>query len=224
MIRKLVMKDLSLVKRNISFAGAIVFGLMWGIAGVSAENLFLSLVFQGSSMLFIVLFMVISVISYDEKSSADIMFNSLPVKRYDLVAAKYLSTLGVTLFSCFLIYIATNIMSLLLSHKSIIQYPASMLLVVFIISISLIYYGIYFPMHYYSIGRAKVVNSIIYFLLIIIPNVAKKISGKIIGIDVLKQIKDVNFWVIGIVLLIASAGFYCFSYNISMKIYTNKEF
>lgn len=224
MITKLIVKDLNLLKRNLFFTSAIIFGLTWGITGISAENLFLARVFQGSSILFIIFFVVISIINHDEKSNADIILNSFPIKRHDLVAAKYLSTLMIILVSCFLMYIVTNTISLFPAYKSTVKYPTSIVLVIFIIGMALLYYGIYFPLYYYSIGKAKAINTFIYFLLIIIPNVAKKVSSKIIGTDRLNVARYMNIKGAGLILLIIGGILYYFSYIISKQIYINKEF
>lgn len=217
-----ILKDLRMLRKNIIIA--ILFGMTWSGTGVMSKDVFLSMVLQSTSILFIIFFAVISIINYDEKANADIMFNSFPINKSELVLAKYISTIVIMIFSCIFIYLFTNILHLIPSTPTSRAYPLNLGLIIFTIGISLTYHSVYFPLHYYSIGKAKAINTILYFILILIPSIAKKVLGKVVDEGMLNKILDIDWMLLTITLLIASLILYTVSYNISKQIYTKKQF
>lgn len=82
----LVMKDIIVQKKSIAFAVLYIFFFIVAFQSVG-EMTFTCAITAFSYIL------VMGGFAYDDKNKADIMLNSLPLKRYNIVLAKYISLL-----------------------------------------------------------------------------------------------------------------------------------
>jgi len=108
--------------------------------------------------------LVITACAYDEKNKADVMLNSLPLKRLHIVLAKYLSVF-IYLVICTVIYMVITIL-ISLTGLPVKVYPVSLAGLaggLFAVSLTT---GIYFPF-YFKFGyiKSKFLNLILFFTL-----------------------------------------------------------
>lgn len=171
--------------------------------------------------------LVMGAFAYDDKNKADIMINSLPVRRVNVVTAKY-----ITLF----MYLAIGTLAYTAAYyivpavnSSIKVYPVTVEGIVgAIVGISLMN-SIYFPL-IFKIGytRAKVINMFIFFAFFFgVPSLvnlvyANKNSGFIMAVtDFFNNQPDV---VTGLIILAAVSIMLIMSYMLSLKFYKKREF
>lgn len=169
---------------------------------------------------FTLLFIFLSLINNKSTSifgkKEDILLNSMPFKRKDIVKDKYI---------CFLIYIF-SINAAFWAGSSLLSNPANKefeisfcLLMLFM---STIYIAINLPLEYFDNKIAGKLNYFIYIGLMFIPPLLKKIINTDKIFNFMKSaisFLGANTFFIGISLIA-----YCLSYKISCITYEKKEF
>ncbi len=164
--------------------------------------------------------------AYDDKSKSDIMLNSLPIKRENIVMSKYIS-LFVYIAIGTIAYIAVSFVISLL-NTPIKTYPVTIELIVSaVLAVSLLN-SISFPL-IFKLGyvKAKVFNMIFFLtflfgvpLLIDFVSKADSEVTTAVGTFLLNQ-SDVA---IASELLALSLVFLLISYGISVRLYKKREF
>lgn len=164
--------------------------------------------------------LVVTSAAYDDKNKADIMLNSLPVKRSDIVFAKYLSVF---------IYAAIGIIAYILASAGakVLMLPVrvySVTLETFvgglfaIILLNSIYFPVFFKFGYM---KSRIVNFILFFVFFFgVQAVAEfKFTRNImLMLDSLPDFEIASIIMgIGVVILIIS-------YALSLWFYKNREF
>lgn len=174
---------------------------------------------------FISVYLIIqTVIGYDEKNKADIIFNSVAVSRSNIVITKYISFIAFTLMMWFAQYIFTNIyrLSQIGTGGRVVNIWD---LVISLIFIS-IYFSIYYPL-YIKFGyiKMRMVNLIMFILIMMLPSWISKFLMSDTGNkfrEILNNIRGLNY--ILLFLLCISMVILIISMFISIKIYEKKDF
>jgi len=215
----LVIKDI-LVQKKI-FIASILYIIFFVIAFQS-----LGMGMYTAAIVAIVYLMVSGGFAYDDKSKSDIMLNSLPIKRENIVMSKYIS-LFVYIAIGTIAYIAVSFVISLL-NTPIKTYPVTIELIVSaVLAVSLLN-SISFPL-IFKLGyvKAKVFNMIFFLtflfgvpLLIDFVSKADSEVTTAVGTFLLNQ-SDVA---IASELLALSLVFLLISYGISVRLYKKREF
>lgn len=220
-MKYLVMKDIKLLR----FMHLLT--LIWGIAaayiGTIVDNIFKSKIIYGYGIFVMVYIFLIFSTQYNTKTKTDIIINSFPVNRNDVVRAKYVVTILYMIFSAVLVFISSNI-AISIFSKSLVINKATILDILFIISLSLIFFSIYLAFQYYNLGKAQAFGSIFYIFLIMAPNLLSKYAPKIETIKWINKLAKMDLKSFTFILLGFGIILYFISLQLSKQIYKAKEF
>lgn len=166
-------------------------------------------------------------VTYDEKNKSEIVLNSLPLKRVDIVIAKYISI--------FVFIIIGIIYSILLGFieksigLSIFYSSISLLDIVLVLTSACIFGSIFFPL-YFKFGEAKmkIYNMIIFILFLFLPiyiaNYATEYPKNILVQKFTFFLINTSSLIQNCLALIIGLIIFLFSLMLSIHIYKNKEF
>lgn len=220
----LILKDIFVLKK--SFLTAVLYAAIMVIAFQSV---------QGNSAyiigaLGVVFILITGIFAYEEKSKGDILINSLPVSRIEIVIARYLSLL---VFSIFAI-IAMAVVGLAINSTGlpIKISPLGILDIASIYIVLTLMYSIYMPI-YYKFGyiKSRFVSIILYIALF-------AVSGLVSGImqivsenrneqpvkNILLMLNNIPDWAIGPIFIITIILILLLSLAVSIKFYRKREF
>ncbi|WP_333638109.1 ABC-2 transporter permease [Tissierella praeacuta] len=220
-MKHLIMKDIRLLR----IINLIIFwiSLIFGCVGVSTENIYKSKLIYGFSIFIMIYIVSIFSTQHELKAKSDMMLNFFPVNRYDIVRAKYIS-MGIYIFAISgIVFISSNLFKIMMNGE-IIGSPATIFDVLFIIGFSLMFFSIYLPFQYYSIGKAQAFSQIFYIFLIILPNIIGRFGSKIETTNIFKNIIVMDFGIFIFMFAVVGIILYLISLEVSKKIYSMKEF
>ena len=220
-MKALIWKDLQLLK-YVNFIIGIV-GILFTFVIMSQEVFFISqLAYAFLAFVFpYVASMFLS--QHESKSQGDVVVNSLPVKRREIVKARYY-TLGVySLGINILMFVLSTLIGVFMSD-SFRGSPSSIFTIFLAIAFTLIFFSLYLPFQYYSQGKVQIFNGIFYLLLMLIPNILRRYGQKIMATKFFNVLVSLDFVILSFVLLLFSLLLYALSFGISTIIYKNKEF
>lgn len=216
----LVVKDILVQKKSIILSFIYILFIIFTFQKVGP------LMFPAGIVAFVYM-LVLTSCAYEDKNNADIMVNSLPIRRSEVVLAKYISVFVFLLLGTVAYVVLTGIVNIVqLPFKT---YPIT--LEGFLgaaLSVSVIA-GIYFPL-FFKNGyiRSKVANFIIFFGFFFgitsLINVFKNNENSVL----IKSVTE--FFIskpdyINIVIIIAFISILNYiSYILSVRFYTNREF
>lgn len=220
-MKQLVMKDVRLLK----FINLIIIcaGLIFGYAGVDINHVYKSKFVYGFTMFILIYMVSIFSTQHDVKWKSDMMLNSFPVNRYDIVKAKYISMGLYILFITGVVFLSSNIINIIFKGPSTGN-PATIFDILFIIGLSLMFFSIYLPSYYYNAGKAQLFNQIFYIIMIILPNIIGRFSTKIEATNIFQKIISMDFNIIILMFVAIGIIMYLVSLQISKSIYKLKEF
>ena len=216
----LILKDILIQKKSLAYIALYV--------------VLFSIAFQGTGMdTFIVIAvavtyqMVATACAYEDKAGSDIMWNSMPIKRRNIVLSKYLSVLVYTIIAALVYMVFTILINLTAIPMSVAPITLPGLAAVFISTILMndVYFPVYFKFGYM---RARVISIILFFVLFIgILSMAQMAQSKQSG--TLFKIFNATFgnasgMQIIFAIIVAELIFTLISYALSVKFYNNKEF
>jgi ABC-type transport system involved in multi-copper enzyme maturation permease subunit len=219
----LILKDILIQKKSLAYIALYV--------------VIFSIAFQGTGMdTFIVIAvavtyqMVATACAYEDKAGSDIMWNSMPIKRRNIVLSKYLSVLVYTIIAALVYMVFTILINLTAIPMSVAPITLPGLAAVFISTILMndVYFPVYFKFGYM---RARVISIILFFVLFIgiigILSMAQMAQSKQSG--TLFKIFNATFgnasgMQIIFAIIVAELIFTLISYALSVKFYNNKEF
>ncbi len=216
----LILKDILIQKKSLAYIALYV--------------VIFSIAFQGTGMdTFIVIAvavtyqMVATACAYEDKAGSDIMWNSMPIKRRNIVLTKYLSVLFYTIISALVYMVFTILINLTAIPISVAPITLPGLAAAFISTILMndVYFPVYFKFGYM---RARVISIILFFVLFIgILSMAQMAQSKQSG--TLFKIFNATFgnasgMQIIFAIIVAELIFTLISYALSVKFYNNKEF
>lgn len=220
-MKQLVMKDIRLLKT----INLIIFcaGIFSGYAGVDTVDIYKSKVIYGFAIFIMIYMITIFSTQHEVKTKVDMMLNSFPVNRYDIVRAKYISMGFYILAISGIVFLSSNLFKAV-SNNEMMCNSATIFDILFITGFALIFFAIYLPFQYYSIGKAQVFNGIFYAILIILPNIISRYGSKIVDTDIFGRIISMDLKIIALMFVGIGIMMYLVSLQISKGIYKAKEF
>lgn len=216
----LIKKDFILSRKINIFV--VIYTLFIAAMGLVMPDPLVSTFLYTLGMLTLIFITVIYTNGYDDKYKSEIVLNSLPIDKENIVRAKYMTLILFIIMSCSAVLIFTNII-LKLGVVSIGK-GASIWNVIFATNISLIFYSIYYPI-YFKVGEGlKSFNTILWVLMVIGPSVLDKLMKGLNTTGYLEKIIAIDINRINIYVLIISLFMFYMSMKISEKIYRTREF
>ncbi|MFD3158119.1 ABC-2 transporter permease [Haloimpatiens sp. FM7330] len=213
------MKDFMLsTKVNIFL---FIYSIFISIAGITFG--------KSPGILYIFAMMMFSYISvlytngYDDKNNSEIILNSFPLDRKTIVSSKYLSLIFFIILSGFLIVFFTNA-AVLLGVKATAR-TANLWDIIITFNITALFFSIYYPVYFKFGGhKLKLLNNLIYMLIIILPAMASKILKKYYSTDFVQWLINLSFHQISLVFAGIILIILFLSLKLSQKIYSSREF
>ncbi len=216
----LIKKDFILSRKINIFV--VVYALFIAAMGLVMPDPLVSTFLYVLGMLTLIFITVIYTNGYDDKYKSEIVLNSLPIERENIVRAKYMTLILFIIMSCSAVLIFTNIilkLGVVNTGKA-----ASIWNAIFVTNISLIFYSIYYPI-YFKVGEGlRSFNTILWILMVIGPSVLSKLMKGLNTIGYLEKIIAIDINRINIYVLIPSLFMFYMSMKISEKIYRTREF
>ena len=166
-------------------------------------------------------------VKYDEKNNSEVILNSLPLKREDIVISKYISIFvfgAVGLVYSILIGFIGKATGLPIFDSTI-----SLLHIVLVLTSVCIFSSIFFPV-YFKFGYIKMnfFNVILIMLIVFIPSLAIEYAGSnpnnILVEKITYFINNTSSLTQNSLVLIIALILFLISLMISIRIYNNKEF
>lgn len=166
--------------------------------------------------------LLLNALAYDDKNKSDIVLNSIPLARNNIVKARYLSVFIFAGFGIIAYWVISLLIKLL--HLPLIIAPVSLGGIGGILLSVILLASLYLPLNFkYGYIKARVFHVILFLAVFWIPGFLAKYLQEI-DPGLLSYLSNRTDWLImlsilGLVLLIVG-----FSYGISWRIYRNKEF
>ena len=219
-MKHLIMKDIRLI--GITNLLLIAIAAAGGTFGLYLEEGFKSN-YAYAFVMIVGLFIVnTTLIAKETKLKSDSLLISLPVRKFDIVKARYLTIIIYIFVLLGTIYLSSNMGKIL--FKNMPGSPLGFIEMLIIFSIIIIFFSLYIPFQYHSLRNAQMVGSILYMLVILAPNVLKRFD---IGIDDLVFIKKIllmEYGSVAFILIGLGLALYIISTFISRGIYGAREF
>ncbi|HSH36473.1 ABC-2 transporter permease [Schnuerera sp.] len=216
----LVKKDLKLSRKINIFGG--IYALFIAAMGLTMPNYMIANLLYVLGMIILIFMLVIYTNGYDDKYKSEIIINSFPVDRQDIVKGKYLTLILFIILGSGIVLLFTKIISVLNIVDN--NMSASLWNALFVTNISLIFYSIYYPF-YFKIGEGiRSFNMILWIVILIGPSIISKFMKKLEAIGQLEKIMSININKLNIYLLVFSLIMFYISLQISKKIYLKREF
>lgn len=218
----LILKDFLVQKK--SFFIAFIYSIFFFI--VFNNPAFKDIIYTAGSLAIGYIF-IIYAISWDDKNNSEIMLNSLPIVRKDIVMARYIFTILVSLIGTFIMAFTGAVINISgfmeLRFAAIYDFAISLFLLSLFVSL-------YLPIHYRFKHLDRYFRIVIFLLGFFMPqyladyvksnsNSASPILAMIL--DFLTKLSDFQ---LGIILAFSSLLLMIISMMISLAIYNNKEF
>ncbi len=219
-MKQLIMKDIRLVGiLNLVIVGI---GIMGGFIGLFLEENFKSNYAYAFVMIVILFLVNTSIVTKESKSRPDSLIMSLPVNKFDIIKARYL-TMIIYIFGILgIIYLTSNIGKLLFSSMQ--GSPLDLVGILTISSIFIIFLSFYLPFQYYDSKNAQMFSSILYMIIILLPNILKNLNIDINDLGFVENLLKMDFGSIGFIVFGLGLAFYIVSTFVSKGIYEGKEF
>ncbi|MBU5439937.1 ABC-2 transporter permease [Tissierella sp. MSJ-40] len=221
-MKNLVMKDLRLTTKMNIFA--LLYGIIIGFTGLMINDVYRSKTMYIVGMSLSIYIVAIYTSGFEGRAKSDIILNSFPINRIDIVKAKYVSMIIYIILGGMFIIIPTQIFKLIGSFSGKVGNPASLFDFLFVLALSLIFYSIYLPFYYKSDDGLRTFNQVFYMIMIIIPGVIGKLGKKIEGTELFSYIIGMDLKSVILILLGLGVVLYIISLQISKQIYLKREF
>ncbi|MFJ7973868.1 ABC-2 transporter permease [Psychrobacillus sp. NPDC096389] len=199
----LIRKDIALQKKTLMILLLPLFAYLFlGSSTIWIGVLFcIALIMQGFSM--------------DEKSSSNLLFNSLPYTRKEIVSSKYIG-------ACVFIFLvlATIFIGNLIIHKEMIQLEQ----LLFTMSIVMLFISFAFPFSYLLTSQylmiAFAVLFVLYFIIVnmFIPNLNDRIR------ELVHTVLSLDNSLFYLIVVVSVLLIYILSWMLSIRIYSRKVF
>lgn len=215
----LVLKDLLLQKRMLGFGFLYVIVFTFAFQGMGEAKLI-------STITAVSYMFIMTGAAWEEKNSSDVLWNSLPVARWKIVGAKYLSALvyvACVVPICWLTSSLFSLVGLELATMSInfVNVVAGTMVVVLLSSF---YWPVYFALGYV---KSRYWNFILFFSIVFLTTtLARLIPERLAWIGSIEQSLPkltgnfaIPLAIVGFVALVVS-----FSFLLSLRFYSQREF
>ena len=215
----LVLKDILIQKKSVLFAIIYIVFFMCVFHSLGT-------MMSASAIVAFTYILLMGAFAHDDKSKADTMLNSLPVKRESVVIAKYISLLLFLAIGAAVYIILFNIIQII--NLPLKAFPLTLeCLVGALFGVSLMN-SIYFPV-LFKIGytRAKVLNLILFFAFffgvpaivnLFTSNIDKEFFDSILSVVNSQSDAVIGFSIVALAFLLLIV-----SYFISVKFYKQRE-
>lgn len=152
----LIIKDVLIQKKQLIFGIAYLAFVLVAFQGMGEAMLPMGLVA-------VTYMLSMTACAYEEKNKSDLLLNSLPIKRVNIVASKYLSVLIYAVMGI-LAYIAMiTIINLL--NMPLKTYPLSLEILIGSLAAVCLMTGIWFPIYFkFGYMKMRVANFVLFFL------------------------------------------------------------
>lgn len=216
----LIIKDIAIQKRTIliGFVYIIIMILAFSNGGPA--------IFTAGTFAVIFLF-IQTPCAHDEKSRAEAMLNSLPLKRVTIVSARYLSVLLYILIAVFEYTVIYGLITLsgLPLHVS----PLSLENVLGLLAVVGVFSAVYYPIFFrFGYMRTRYVNIFLFAGLFGVGSaLVLAFTGKNEWINVKTLLDAINSqpdWLVGLGILGILLGIMLVSYLLSVRFYNRREF
>ncbi|WP_077369050.1 ABC-2 transporter permease [Anaerosalibacter sp. Marseille-P3206] len=216
----------NLVKKDLKISIAInIFAVVYALfISVMGMNVPIDFPVNIMYILGIINFVFVSVIysnGYDDKNKSEVVLNSLPIDKVDIVRGKYLTLIIFILISCIFTFLFTNIIKGLGLTPD--GRPVGIWDIVVAMSVLLVFYSIYYPF-YFKLGDLRMFNSILLILIFIGPTILGKIGKRFIKKDLITKLASLSLKQISLLIFIFTILMYFISLQISKKLYMTREF
>jgi len=219
----LIIKDILIQKKTIIYALLYTIFMEVSFSSILPSGFGLYVM---SPMVITYLFISLAV-QYDDKNKSEIILNSLPVKKSDIVIAKYVSTFVfgiVGIISSIIVGFIGNTTGLLIFIGSI-----STLDIVLVVMSICIFSSIFYPVYFkFGVSRMKIFTVLIFMVLFFVPTSAiDYINQNTNNSLVQKYISFINATsgvTLNSLVLIIALILFLISLMVSIRIYNNKEF
>lgn len=218
----LILKDILIQKKT--FLYSLLYGVFAIVAFTGTMTARGAYMFGGMSIAYL---LIIYSNGYDEKNKSEIILNSLPVRRENIVTAKYASVIFFFLFGVAVTGIVGAVITIFNIIPGIRYIRLSDILGIFI-SVGLMY-SVYYPF-YFKFGslKLKIFNIVIYMLFLFVPNLILSMieenPNNNIVLKILSILEKNPAWMLQVFTAIVVVIVMIVSMEISIKIYRNKEF
>jgi ABC-2 type transport system permease protein len=219
----LIVKDILIQKKTIIYALIYAIFMYAAFSSIMPSGFGLYVM---SPMLNTYLFITLAV-QYDDKNNSQVILNSLPLKRADIVISKYMSTfvfgmLGIICATLVGVIGNTTGMGLFVGSISILD-------IVLVIASICIFSSIFYPVYFkFGVARTKIFTILIYMVLFFGPQlIIEYITENPNDILVRKInyfINNTSSFTQNSLALTIGLIFFLTSLMISIRIYNNKEF
>lgn len=216
----LIKKDLKLsIKVNIF---AVIYALFISATGLIAGNSIAANLLYIIGIVILTFIAVIFTNGYDDKNRSEVVFNSLPLDRRNIVRGKYISLLIFLLISSGAVILFTNILSIfeILDGGDSAGIQSAILAA----NIVLLFYSIYYPFYFKVGGGLRTFNAVLWIVLMIGPSMLGKGLKALDERGLLDRLMKIDLNTINLYLLVISIVIYYISLQISKRIYLRREF
>ena len=221
-MKALIYKDFLLSRKTLWLA--IIFVLFWGTVGPLIQNNIIGGIIYIYLVFFLSYYCGIVIFGYDEKAKSDVLINSLPVNRKNVVISRYIFLLWYPIMLSLIIYGYSRFINTTFLREISQGRVFSSLEVLFTIIVVTLFMSIYLPFTYLSIGKVKAFNQIFYLVLLFLPWVATQLLRTQISKDVITKLQSINTMGIGVGVFISTITIYIISLFISIRLYERKDF
>jgi hypothetical protein len=220
----LVMKDVLIQKKSAAYSIFFAFLMVFSFQSIQGNGAYLM------GAMGVVFLLVAGAFAYDERGRGDILINSLPIARQDVVGARYLSLFVFSMAAVLMVTLAGTLLKLSgLNIKLDYISPADMLgMFITLVVLFSIYIPIYFKFGYV---KSRMVNVILYASVLAFAGIISGISGAVQGgagfepLDSLvNTLQGIPSWMVGPILVLTGAALVSLSYCLSVKFYKKREF
>lgn len=215
---KLVLKDILVQKKTLAFALIYIIFTIFAFEGLVTG------VFP-TACVAVVYMLLLTACAYEDKNKCDIMINSLPIERKNVVLAKYLSVYIYALISAAVYFVATTLLQLVKVPVNI--YPISLESftgALFAVSLtSSLFLPVFFKLGYI---KSKIFNFILFFLVfggIGAIGTFLSHSNPWLG-EKLAELNKLPNVAIAAVIILISIFIQLVSYFLSVAFYKSREF
>lgn len=216
----LIKKDLKLsVKINIF---AVIYALFISATGLMADNSIMANLLYILGIIILTFVAVIYTNGYDDKYRSEVVLNSLPLDRRNIVRGKYITLLVFFTISCGAVILFTNMLTMLGIADRVNS--AGVQSAILAANIILLFYSIYYPF-YFKVGEGlRSFNAILWVFLMLGPAMTGKAFKVLNQRGLLYKLVNIDFNRISLYLLGISIIIYYISLQISKIIYMRREF
>jgi ABC-2 type transport system permease protein len=165
--------------------------------------------------------------SYDDKNKSEIVLNSLPLKRNDIVISKYISTL----LYAFIGFVYSILIGSIGKATGLPMFTRSISLldIVFVLTTVCIFSSLFFPAYFkFGFIKTKIFDTLLLMLIVVLPSLAIQYANtnpnNVTVQEINYLITNTSSFTQSSLALITGLILFLISLMISIHIYNNKEF